>query len=65
MLARAIAAVRADRRLQLLAAAVAIGGAAIAWWTILAGNLLASGVMLGYFLRGHRVAWGEFLHAHE
>jgi hypothetical protein len=38
---------------------------AIAWWTILAGNLLASGVMLGYFLRGHRVAWGEFLHAHE
>ena len=34
MLARAIAAVRADRRLQLLAAAVAIGGAAIAWWTI-------------------------------
>jgi len=38
---------------------------AIAWWTILAGNLLASGVMLGYFLRGHRVAWREFLHAHE
>jgi hypothetical protein len=38
---------------------------AIAWWTILAGNLLASGVMLGYFLRGHRVAWGRFLHAHE
>jgi len=38
---------------------------AIAWWTILAGNLLASGVMLGYFLRGHRVAWGEFLHARE
>jgi len=38
---------------------------AIAWWTILAGNLLASAVMLGYFLRGHRVAWGQFLHAHE
>jgi len=38
---------------------------AIAWWTILAGNLLASAVMLGYFLRGHRVAWGKFLHAHE
>jgi hypothetical protein len=38
---------------------------AIAWWTILAGNLLASGVMLGYFLRGHRVAWGQFLHAHD
>ena len=37
----------------------------IAWWTILAGNLLASGVMLGYFLRGHRVAWREFLHARE
>jgi hypothetical protein len=35
----------------------------IAWWTILAGNLLASGAMLGYFLRGHRVTWGEFLHA--
>jgi hypothetical protein len=38
---------------------------AIAWWTILAGNLLASGVMLGYFLRGHRVAWREFLHAQQ
>jgi len=38
---------------------------AIAWWTILAGNLLASAVMLGYFLRGHRVAWGQFLHAHD
>ena len=38
---------------------------AIAWWTILAGNLLASGVMLGYFLRGHRMAWGQFLHARE
>lgn len=38
---------------------------AIAWWTILAGNLLASGVMLGYFLRGHRVAWGQFLHAQQ
>jgi hypothetical protein len=37
----------------------------IAWWTILAGNFLAAGVMLGYFLRGHRVAWREFLHAHE
>ena len=39
--------------------------AAIAWWTILTGNFLASAVMLGYFLRGHRVAWGQFLHAHE
>ena len=37
----------------------------IAWWTILAGNFLAAGVMLGFFLRGHRVAWREFLHAHE
>jgi hypothetical protein len=35
----------------------------IAWWTILAGNLLASVVMLGCFLRHHRVAWREFLHA--
>ncbi|HZE37166.1 MAG TPA: hypothetical protein VE482_11755 [Candidatus Eisenbacteria bacterium] len=35
----------------------------IAWWTILAGNLLASVIMLGCFLRGHRVAWREFLHA--
>jgi hypothetical protein len=38
---------------------------AVAWWTILAGNLLAAGVMLAYFLRGHRVAWREFLHAHR
>jgi hypothetical protein len=35
----------------------------ISWWTILAGNLLASVAMLGSFLRGHRVAWREFLHA--
>ncbi len=35
----------------------------IAWWTILAGNLVASLVMLGYFFRGHRVAWREFLAA--
>ena len=35
----------------------------ISWWTILAGNLLAAALMLGYFLRGHRVAWREFLHA--
>jgi hypothetical protein len=33
----------------------------LAWWTILAGNLLASLVMLGYFLRGHRVAWRRFV----
>jgi hypothetical protein len=37
----------------------------IAWWTILVGNLLAAAVMLGYFLRWHRVAWREFLHAHQ
>jgi len=36
---------------------------AIAWWTILAGNLVASVVMLGYFFRGHRVAWQEFMTA--
>ncbi len=35
----------------------------LAWWTILTGNLLASLVMLGYFFRGHRVAWQEFLAA--
>jgi hypothetical protein len=36
---------------------------AVPWWTILAGNLLAALVMLAYFLRGHRLAWREFLHA--
>ena len=36
---------------------------ALSWWTILAANLLASLVMLGYFFRGHRVAWREFLAA--
>ncbi|MEX2222327.1 MAG: hypothetical protein WEG40_11080 [Candidatus Rokuibacteriota bacterium] len=36
---------------------------AVPWWTILAGNLLAAVVMLGYFFREHRVAWHEFLHA--
>jgi hypothetical protein len=35
----------------------------LAWWTILAGNVLASVVMLGYFFRGHQVAWREFLTA--
>ena len=34
---------------------------ALAWWTILAGNLLASVMMLACFFRGHRVAWREFL----
>jgi hypothetical protein len=36
---------------------------AIPWWTILAGNLLAAIVMLGFFFREHRVTWREFLHA--
>ena len=35
----------------------------LAWWTILAGNLLAALVMLAVFFRGHRVAWREFLAA--
>ena len=35
----------------------------IAWWTILAANLVASLVMLGYLFRGHRVTWREFLAA--
>ena len=36
---------------------------AVPWWTILAGNLLAATVMLGFFFREHRVTWLEFLHA--
>jgi hypothetical protein len=36
---------------------------AVPWWTILAGNLLAATVMLGFFFREHRVAWAEFIHA--
>ena len=36
---------------------------AVPWWTILAGNLIAAGVMMGYFFRGHRVTWHEFIHA--
>ena len=35
----------------------------VPWWTILAGNLLAALVMLGFFFREHRVTWLEFLHA--
>jgi len=35
----------------------------LAWWTILAGNLLAALVMLAVFFRGHRLAWREFLTA--
>jgi hypothetical protein len=37
--------------------------ASLAWWTILAGNLLAALVMLAVFFREHRVAWREFLAA--
>jgi hypothetical protein len=36
---------------------------AVPWWIILAGNLLAALVMMGYFFRGHRVTWHEFIHA--
>jgi len=36
---------------------------AVPWWTIVAGNLLATVVMVGFLLREHRVAWREFLHA--
>src|SRR5262249_12831779 len=35
----------------------------LAWWAILAANLLAALVMLASFFRGHRVAWREFLAA--
>jgi hypothetical protein len=37
----------------------------LAWWTILLANLLAATVMLGYFFRGHRVAWRAFLAARD
>jgi hypothetical protein len=33
----------------------------LAWWTILVANGVASLVMLGYFFRGHRVAWHQFI----
>jgi hypothetical protein len=33
----------------------------LAWWTILAGNLLAAAVMLGYLFREHRLAWRAYL----
>ncbi len=36
---------------------------AVAWWTVLAGNLLAALVMIGFFFREHRVAWREFMAA--
>jgi hypothetical protein len=31
----------------------------LTWWTILAANLLAGAVMLGYFFRGHPLAWRQ------
>jgi len=34
---------------------------AMAWWTILAANLLAAIAMLAFLFREHRVAWREFL----
>src|SRR5262249_55132673 len=33
----------------------------LAWWTILVANGIAAAVMLGYFFRGHRVTWHQFL----
>ena len=36
---------------------------AVAWWNILAGNVLAALVMLAYFFREHRVTWREFIAA--
>jgi hypothetical protein len=33
----------------------------LAWWTILAGNLIAALVMLAVLFRSHRVAWRAFL----
>jgi hypothetical protein len=39
--------------------------AALAWWNILAANVLAALVMLAYFFRGHREAWRSFLSARE
>ena len=37
--------------------------AALAWWTVLTANLFATLAMLGYFFRGHRAAWRQFLAA--
>jgi len=38
---------------------------ALVWWPVLAANLLASGAMLAYFFRGHRLAWREFIAARQ
>jgi hypothetical protein len=35
----------------------------LAWWTILAGNMLAALAMLLFFFGHHRVAWREFIEA--
>ncbi len=35
----------------------------LAWWTILAGNVLAAAAMLGYLFREHRIAWRAYLSA--
>jgi hypothetical protein len=31
----------------------------LTWWAIVAANLLAAAVMLGYFFRQHRIAWQQ------
>jgi hypothetical protein len=38
---------------------------ALAWWTILLGNLLAALTMLAFLLRGHRLTLRRFLSARE
>jgi hypothetical protein len=37
----------------------------LAWWTILLSNLLAALAMLGFLLRGHRIALRRFLSARD
>ncbi|MBI2529301.1 MAG: hypothetical protein HYV93_25355 [Candidatus Rokubacteria bacterium] len=36
---------------------------ALAWWTVLAGNLVAALAMLGYLFREHHLAWRAYLSA--
>jgi hypothetical protein len=36
---------------------------ALAWWTIVLGNLAASAGMLAFFWRRHRLAWRAFISA--
>jgi len=33
---------------------------ALAWWSVVAGNVLSAGAMLGFLLPRHRTAWREF-----